>query len=60
MVQIKMNSRTSHYMHYRINIYLVSSRFTRLKTIKLDFKLNQSIVYSSDEKRPGENPQGTL
>ena len=38
ITQIQMISHTSQYcMHYRIDMHLVDSRFTRLKTVKTGF-----------------------
>jgi hypothetical protein len=39
IVQIKMNSHTSHCKHYRIDMHLVDSRFTRLKTVNTRFEI---------------------
>ena len=32
-----MNSHTSHYMYYKIDMHLVASRFIRFKTVKDGF-----------------------
>ena len=37
ITQIKINSHTSHCVHYRIDMHLVDSRFNKLKTSKTGF-----------------------